>query len=369
MPGSSAIASTSCAAPTPRSMPCAVSASARPRGAASLRGVCRSGQHASWRPELYRARHRLLKARERLTSFGLELPLYGFHMVLGHSRDAFVGLVGSQDLVTFWACHRAAFSHFGGMPKEILHDRTKTVVRSHVSTERREGDRVCHPEALACAHHYGFKLRLCRPYRPADQGQGRVRRRPPCAVASCAATASPTTSRPTASGRPGTPIATGERCCRAPRRCERVALPDPVERSVSLASVLGELPDVEVHRRSWLSTRRWPVAELLNERIRRNAGELRLHGIASSPDDLIERAEADDHTSPSAWRWRCLRGCTRGSTIVTSNKAVGEWAQTFGDEVLAAATLDRLLHDAEVLSINGPSFRLKGAARGAARAG
>ncbi len=40
-----------------------------------------------------------------LTSSGLELPLYGFHMVLGHSRDAFVGLVGSQDLVTFWACH------------------------------------------------------------------------------------------------------------------------------------------------------------------------------------------------------------------------------------------------------------------------
>jgi len=31
------------------------------------KGVRRSGQHASWRPELYRARHRLLKARERLT--------------------------------------------------------------------------------------------------------------------------------------------------------------------------------------------------------------------------------------------------------------------------------------------------------------
>jgi hypothetical protein len=31
------------------------------------KGVRRSGQHAAWRPELYRARHRLLKARERLT--------------------------------------------------------------------------------------------------------------------------------------------------------------------------------------------------------------------------------------------------------------------------------------------------------------
>ena len=49
-----------------------------------------------------------------------------------------------------------------------------------------------------------------------------------------------------------------------------------------------------------------------------------------------------------------------GSTIVTSNKAIGEWARAFGDEVLAAAILDRLLHDAEVLTINGPSYRLKG---------
>lgn len=54
------------------------------------------------------------------------------------------------------------------------------------------------------------------------------------------------------------------------------------------------------------------------------------------------------------------RRYTRGSTIVTSNKTVGEWAQTFGDEALAAAILDRLLHDAEVLAINGPSYRLKG---------
>ena len=54
------------------------------------------------------------------------------------------------------------------------------------------------------------------------------------------------------------------------------------------------------------------------------------------------------------------RRYTRGSTIITSNKTVGEWADTFGDEALAAAILDRLLHDAEVLAINGPSYRLKG---------
>jgi DNA replication protein DnaC len=49
----------------------------------------------------------------------------------------------------------------------------------------------------------------------------------------------------------------------------------------------------------------------------------------------------------------------RGSMIVTSNKAFSEWADLLGDEVLAAAILDRLLHHAEVLPINGPSYRLK----------
>jgi hypothetical protein len=61
------------------------------------------------------------------------------------------------------------------------------------------------------------------------------------------------------------------------------------------------------------------------------------------------------------------RRYTRGSTIVTSNKAASEWAELFGDEVLAAAILDRLLHDAEVLTINGPLLAPQGPARGAAR--
>jgi DNA replication protein DnaC len=54
------------------------------------------------------------------------------------------------------------------------------------------------------------------------------------------------------------------------------------------------------------------------------------------------------------------RRYTRASTVITSNKTVTEWAETFGDEVLAAAIIDRLLHDGEVLAINGPSYRLKG---------
>jgi hypothetical protein len=54
------------------------------------------------------------------------------------------------------------------------------------------------------------------------------------------------------------------------------------------------------------------------------------------------------------------RRYTRSSMIITSNRRVSEWAELFGDEVQAVAILDRLLHDAEVLTINGPSWRLRG---------
>lgn len=49
----------------------------------------------------------------------------------------------------------------------------------------------------------------------------------------------------------------------------------------------------------------------------------------------------------------------RGSVIITSNKAFSEWGQVFSDDVLATAILDRLLHHCDVISITGPSYRLK----------
>jgi DNA replication protein DnaC len=49
----------------------------------------------------------------------------------------------------------------------------------------------------------------------------------------------------------------------------------------------------------------------------------------------------------------------RGSILLTSNKAFSEWGSVFGDDVLASAILDRLLHHSDVISINGPSYRLK----------
>lgn len=48
-----------------------------------------------------------------------------------------------------------------------------------------------------------------------------------------------------------------------------------------------------------------------------------------------------------------------GSIILTSNTSFAGWGALLGDEILATALLDRLLHHAEVVTINGPSYRMK----------
>jgi DNA replication protein DnaC len=49
----------------------------------------------------------------------------------------------------------------------------------------------------------------------------------------------------------------------------------------------------------------------------------------------------------------------RGSILLTSNRAVSEWGDVFGDPVVATAILDRLLHHSHVLTIRGESYRLR----------
>jgi DNA replication protein DnaC len=50
----------------------------------------------------------------------------------------------------------------------------------------------------------------------------------------------------------------------------------------------------------------------------------------------------------------------RASLIVTSNKPFGRWGEVFGDDTVAAAMIDRLVHHAEVVALKGDSYRLKG---------
>jgi transposase len=96
------------------------------------------------------------------------LSVSSFHMTLSYSRDPFCCFAASQDLGSFWDCHRRAFAHFGGVPATIVYDRTKTVVRRHVG---RGQATPLHPEAVAFAAHYGFAIWLAAPHRAETKGR------------------------------------------------------------------------------------------------------------------------------------------------------------------------------------------------------
>ena len=49
----------------------------------------------------------------------------------------------------------------------------------------------------------------------------------------------------------------------------------------------------------------------------------------------------------------------RASTVLTSNKGFEEWAGVLGDEVMAAALIDRLLHHCHIVNIRGNSYRMR----------
>jgi DNA replication protein DnaC len=49
----------------------------------------------------------------------------------------------------------------------------------------------------------------------------------------------------------------------------------------------------------------------------------------------------------------------RGSIVLTSNKTYSDWGMVFGDQIIATAILDRLLHHSTTVNIRGESYRLK----------
>lgn len=49
----------------------------------------------------------------------------------------------------------------------------------------------------------------------------------------------------------------------------------------------------------------------------------------------------------------------RASTVLTSNKSFAEWGEVFGDDVMAAALIDRLVHHCHIVNIRGNSYRMR----------
>lgn len=96
-------------------------------------------------------------------------PLKAFVATLGYSRACFVRFSEREDSAAWMEGLREAFAYFGGVTQEVLFDNAGTIV-----TERDaygEGEHRWHPALKAVADDYGFRPKLCRPYRAKTKGK------------------------------------------------------------------------------------------------------------------------------------------------------------------------------------------------------
>lgn len=94
---------------------------------------------------------------------------YALLVVLGYSRLLWVAFYPRQTLQTLMRGLEAAFTAFGGVPRELLFDQLRAVV---IADERPGGGKLLeNPEFLRFAAHWGFRIRACRPYRARTKGK------------------------------------------------------------------------------------------------------------------------------------------------------------------------------------------------------
>jgi transposase len=91
-----------------------------------------------------------------------------FSLVLGHSRMMWGRFVLRQDMQTLLRCHIAAFEALGGVPRQILYDRMRTVFHRE---DTEGGHIVYNATLLGFARHYGYLPKACRPYRAKTKGK------------------------------------------------------------------------------------------------------------------------------------------------------------------------------------------------------
>ena len=99
---------------------------------------------------------------------GVRRHLYGFSMILGHSRCRYVEFVTRIITPVLIHCHLNAFGYFGGYPDELLYDNMTQVVFERALLT---SDHQWNKQFGEFAAYYGFRPRLCWPYRPQSRGR------------------------------------------------------------------------------------------------------------------------------------------------------------------------------------------------------
>jgi transposase len=99
---------------------------------------------------------------------GQPTKVHVFVMTLGYSRRGYAQGYLDERMDSLLEAHERAFAHFGGVCHTLLYDRMRTVVKgvSEDSGRARLNDRF-----VGFAEHWGFAVRLCRPYRAKTKGK------------------------------------------------------------------------------------------------------------------------------------------------------------------------------------------------------
>ena len=93
--------------------------------------------------------------------------LYVFVMVVCHSRLMYIEFILRQTTDAFLACHRNGFETIGGVPGNLIVDRTKCAILGN----DRFGHPIPNPRYQAFSKHYGFKIRACTERSPYQKGR------------------------------------------------------------------------------------------------------------------------------------------------------------------------------------------------------
>ena len=96
-------------------------------------------------------------------------PLLAFVATLGYSRASWVRFTAREDALTLCGCVREALLYFGGVPRHVLFDNAKTIIVERDAYG--EGKHRWHGGLLALSDEYGFRLKVCRPYRAKTKGK------------------------------------------------------------------------------------------------------------------------------------------------------------------------------------------------------
>ena len=88
-----------------------------------------------------------------------------------------------------------------------------------------------------------------------------------------------------------------------------------------------------------------------------------LHGIAveNAESQIVDEIGYLPITRTGAMLFFQLmtRRYEHAATVLTSNKGFEEWGEIFGDDVMAAALIDRLVHHCHLVTIRGNSYRMR----------